>query len=196
MKLPVGPTKPPRESIHARNVSALLCCLTSKKNPDHSVSGTPGLITWPRCCVFLHSVSSYLTRISTQCFFFFLFPNHIFCRCAWCKVSWAGLESVWCDQSVSCSLPQALQRLACHRRPLLHSGPCTQAALHHGCRLHRTLTKCVSESVYLRRLPSRTSHCQTFPSLVFTGNCGVETSSQIRSSSALLFLSRSLNGAL
>lgn len=73
VKLPVGPTKPPRESIHARKVSALLCCLTCKKKPDHSVFGKLGLITWPRCCVFLHSVSSYLTRISTQ--FFSCFPT-------------------------------------------------------------------------------------------------------------------------
>lgn len=125
------------------------------KESDHSVLEIVGLITWPLFCMFLPSASSYLIHASTQLFQFFLFSNHIFCRRAWCQDSWAGLESMWRDQSISCSLPQVLQRLASHGRPQLHSRPCTQAALHHGCRLHRTLTECVSKSVGLRRFPSR-----------------------------------------
>lgn len=48
-------------------------------------------------------------------------------RWAWCKDSRAGLESVWCDQSVPCSLSQVLLR-----GPELHSRSHSQAALHHG----------------------------------------------------------------
>lgn len=102
-------------------------------------------------------------------FFFFLinFPEHsfislllllllftsrlssLFHRWGWCQDGGAGLESVWCDQSVPCSLPQVLlQQQALFGGPMLHAGPSTQAALHPDRRLQGAFVKRV-------RLPSR-----------------------------------------
>lgn len=74
-------------------------------------------------------------------------PSRVY-RWAWCKDSWAGLESVWCDQSVPCSLSQVLLRwltpLWC---TMLHPRSCSQAALHHGGGLQGTHAKCVSSHI-------------------------------------------------
>lgn len=62
-----------------------------------------------------------------------------FHRWAWCKDSRAGVESMWCDQSVPCSLSQIVLWF-----PVLHPCSCSQAALHHDRGLQGALSQCVS----------------------------------------------------
>lgn len=98
---------------------------------------------------------------TTPVFLFLAFGSHLpspFYRWACCKDSGAGLESVWCDQSVPCSLSQVLLwRLARLWRPMLHPCSCSQAALHHGGGLQGAHAKCVSLHIYWC-----CSHCKWF----------------------------------
>jgi len=51
---------------------------------------------------------------------------------------------MWCDQSIPRSLSQLLLWwFTLLRCPMLHPRPCSQAAVHHGCRLQGALVKCV-----------------------------------------------------
>lgn len=119
---------------------------TWETHPDHNfhcivTSLCVGFITL--CVLFLTGVLAHLLFFS-----FLTLGSHLpspFYRWAWCKDSGAGLESVWCDQSVPRSLSQVLlwwrTPLWC---PLLHSRSYSQAALHHGGGLQGTHAKCVS----------------------------------------------------
>lgn len=148
------------------------------------------------------------TNTHNSCFLLLAFGSHLpsrFYRWAWCKDSGAGLESVWCDQSVPCSPSQLLlRRLAPLWCPMLHSSSYSQAALHHGGGLQGAHIKCVSSHVDAA-LPVNDlrcvlffllDECSTQHILILTGNFGAETSSQTCSSSALPFSSRSLAGSL
>ncbi len=97
-------------------------------------------------CTLCFSCSLVYPHKSCYLFFFLLVTSPSrFYRWAWCKDSGAGLESVWCDQSVPCSLSQVLLWwLTPLWRQKLHPCSCSQAALHHGGRLQGTHAQCVS----------------------------------------------------
>lgn len=100
------------------------------------------------------SQNTVLFHLFPSCFFCFSHTSRLsshFHRRGWCQDSGAGLESVWCDQSVPCSPPQVLlQRLTPFGGPLLHTGSRAQAALHPDGRLQGAFVKRV-------RLPLRTT---------------------------------------
>lgn len=71
MKLPVGPAKPPRESIHARKVpvSALFCCLTSK----NLITQFLGHLDWSHGLFFLYVFALFISYLPIHTLFIYFF---------------------------------------------------------------------------------------------------------------------------